>query len=162
MDLPCYFLYTLANRFRFVRFAFCRCTLPLNVDPGSARPWNGHSLHCALRCRHSLARLVLTGCSVTHNNHFESSDTMLTALYCRGFVLPALSSQPCAHGLVPIVLGSGLVLIVLGSWSYSPGLILQVLFFQSYSSGIISWPCIRHRADLDLMLPFGLAWSHIL
>ena len=87
---------------------------------------------------------------------------MLTALYCRGFVLPALSSQPCAHGLVPIVLGSGLVLIVLGSWSYSPGLILQVLFFQSYSSGIISWPCVRHRADVDLMLPFGLAWSHIL
>ena len=76
---------------------------------------------------------------------------MLTALYCRGFVLPALSSQPCAHGLVLIVLGSGLVLIVLSS-----GLILQVLFFQSYSSGIISWPCIRHRVDLDLMLRLAL------
>ena len=67
---------------------------------------------------------------------------MLTALYCRGFVLPALSSQPCAHGL--------------GSWSYSPDLILRVIFFQSYSSGIISWPCIWHRVDLDLMLRLAL------
>jgi len=75
---------------------------------------------------------------------------MLTALYCRGFVLPALSSQPCAHGLVPIVLGSGLVLIVLGSWSYSPGLILQVLFSRSYSSSLI-------LPALSLGLAFGIA-----
>ena len=75
---------------------------------------------------------------------------MLTALYCRGFVLPALSSQPCAHGLVPIVLGSGLVLIVLGSWSYSPGLILQILFSMSYSSSLI-------LPALSLGLAFGIA-----
>jgi len=80
---------------------------------------------------------------------------VLTALYCRGFVLPALSSlpcppalssQPCAHGLVLTVLCSRLVLTVLAH-----GLILQILFFRHYLLAL-HW----HRADLALMLPLAL------
>jgi hypothetical protein len=73
---------------------------------------------------------------------------MLTALYCRGLVLLALSSQPCAHGL--------------GSWSYSSDLILHVIFFQSYSSGIYLLALHSASRRLGSHAIFGLAWSHVL
>jgi hypothetical protein len=91
---------------------------------------------------------------------------MLTALYCRGLVLPALSSQPCAHGLVLIVLAHGLVLIVLAHGLVlivlAHGLLLQILFFQSYSSGIYLLALHSASRRLGSHAIFGLAWSHVL